>query len=73
MEIEPFEIEDVVPEEGKTEWAVKCLHNNHSGGASRMRAEHIKGWLVAGRRSEKGDTADTEKLGQKDPREGEEN
>ena len=38
-----------------------------------MRAEHIKGWLAAARRSKKGETADTEKGGQEDTREGAEN
>ena len=59
--IEPLEVEDAVPEEGKIEWAVKRLRNNRSGGPSWMRAEHIKGWLAAVRRAEKGETADTEK------------
>ena len=38
-----------------------------------MRAEHIKGWLAAARISEKRETADTEKRGQEDTREGGEN
>ena len=53
-EIEPFEVKDAVPEEGEIEWAVKCLRNNRSGGPSRMRAEHTKGWIVAARIAEKG-------------------
>ena len=51
MVIEPFEVEDSVMEEGGIELAVKRLCNNRSGGASRMRAEHIKGWLAAARRA----------------------
>ena len=47
VELEPFEVEDKVPEEGEIEWAFKRLRNNHSGGTSRMRAEHLKGWLAA--------------------------
>ena len=38
-----------------------------------MRAEHIKGWITAVRRADKGETADTEKGGQEDTREGAEN
>ena len=67
VEIDPFEVKDAVPEEGGIEWAVKRLRKNRSGGASRMRAEHIKEWLVAARRAEKGNTADTENVGQEDP------
>ena len=49
MAIKPFMFKDVVPEEGEIECAVKRLCNNRSGGASRMRAEHIKVWLAAAR------------------------
>ena len=58
VEIETFEVEDKVPDEGEIEWAVKRLCNHHSRGPSRMRAEHLKGWLAAARRREKGETAD---------------
>ena len=60
MEIEPFEVVDGVPDEGGIEWAVKRLRNNCAVGASRMRAEHLKGWLAAARRGEKGESADKE-------------
>ena len=43
VEVEPFEVEDSVPEEGEIEWAVKRLRNNRSGGPSQMWEEHIKG------------------------------
>ena len=36
--VEPFEVEDRVPDEGEIEWAVKRLRNNRTGGPSRMRA-----------------------------------
>ena len=73
MEIEPFKVEDKVPDEGGIEWAVKCLRNNRSGGASGMRAEHLKGWLAAAKRREKGEPADKEGGGQEDTREGAKN
>ena len=38
-----------------------------------MRAEHLKGWIAAARRGEKGETADKEGGGQEDTREGTEN
>ena len=69
MQIEPFEVENKVPDEGGIEWAVKRLLNNRSWGPLRMRAEHLKGWLPATRRGEKGDTADKEG-GVQDTREG---
>ena len=36
--------------EDKIEEAVKKLRMNKSGGASGMRAEHLKGWLTASKR-----------------------
>ena len=71
-----------MPEEGEIEWVVKRLRNNRSGGLSRMQAEHIKGWLAAARRSDKGETTEaegekratgTEKGGPVDPQEGADN
>ena len=47
MRLDPFGVEDKVPEEGEIEWAFKRLRNKRSGGPSRMRAEHLKGWLEA--------------------------
>ena len=55
--IKHFMVDDSVPEEVDIEWAVKRLHNNRSGGPSRIRAEHIKGWLAAARRAEKEENA----------------
>ena len=45
--LEPTLIDDSVPTEDEIEAAVKKLRRNRSGGASRIRAEHIKGWLAA--------------------------
>ena len=53
VNIEPFAVEEGVPEEGEIEWEVKRLQNNRAGGPSRMRAEDLKGWLVAAQRGEK--------------------
>ena len=50
VDVEPFAVEDGVPEEEEVEWEVKRLQNNHAGGASRMRAEDLKGWIAATRR-----------------------
>ena len=82
MVIKPFKVKDSVLEEREIEWAVKRLRNNRSWGPSRMRAEHIKGWLAAARRAEKGETTaaegekratDIEKGGLEDPQEGVDN
>ena len=63
-----------MPEEGEIEWAVKRLQNNRAGGASRMRAENLKGWCSAARRGEKkGETAEKEGGGREDTREGAKN
>ena len=59
VDIEPFAVEDGVPEEREIEWAVKRLQNNRAGGPSQMRAEDLKGWLAETRRREKkGETAE---------------
>ena len=50
MTVEPAEIDDSVPTEDKIAAAVKKLRRNRSGGASRIRAEHLKGWLAAAKR-----------------------
>ena len=74
VDIEPFAVEDRVPEEGDIEWAVKLLRNNRAWGPSRIRAEDLKGWLAAARRGEKkGETAEKEGGGREDTREGAEN
>ena len=73
LEIEPFEVEDRVPDEGEIEWVVKRLRNKCAGGLSRMRAEDLKGWLAAARRGEKGETADKGGGDQEGTREGAEN
>ena len=63
VEIETFEVEDRVPDEGEIEWVVKRLRNNRTGGPSRMQAGDLKGWLAAARIGEKkGETADKESL-----------
>ena len=72
--IEPFAVEDGVPEEGEIEWAVKRLRNNRAGGPLRMRAEDLKGWIAAARRGEKEREAATKDGGsRKDDSEGAEN
>ena len=81
MAIKPFMVDNLVPEEGESEWAVKRLCSNRYGGPSQMRVEHIKGWLVAARRAEKEDNVDegekrataTETRGLVDPHEGADN
>ena len=50
MTVEPAIIDDSVPTEDEIAAAVKKLRRNRSGGPSRIRAEHIKGWLVAAKR-----------------------
>ena len=39
-----------MPTEDKIAAAVKNLRRNRSGGPSRIRAEHLKGWLAAAKR-----------------------
>ena len=48
--VEPALIDNSVPTEDEIAAAVKKLRRNRSGEPSRIRAEHIKGWLAAARR-----------------------
>ena len=48
--VEPELIDNSVPTEDEITAAVKKLQRNRSGGPSRSRAEHIKGWLAAAKR-----------------------
>ena len=50
MTVEPTHIDDSVPTEDEIEAAVKKLWRNRSGGPSRIRTEHVKGWLVEAKR-----------------------
>ena len=52
MTVNPSEINDSVPKEDEISEAVKKLRRNWLGGASRIRAEHLKGWLAAAKRGE---------------------
>ena len=59
-----------MPDEGEIEWEVKRLRKNRARGASRMRAEDLKGWIAAAQRGEKGETADKEGGGREGTQEG---
>ena len=48
--VDPTHIDDSVTTEDEIEAAVKKLRSNRSVGPSRIRAEHVKGWLAAARR-----------------------
>ena len=48
----------MVTTEDDIEWAVTRLCNHCSGGPSRMRAEHLKGWLAAVRKKEREEASD---------------
>ena len=50
MTVKPSEIDDSVPTEDEIAEAVTKLRSNRSGGPSRIRAEHLKGWLAAAKR-----------------------
>ena len=48
--VKPDEIDNSVPTEDEITEAVTKLRRNQSGGPSRIRAEHLKGWLAAAKR-----------------------
>ena len=41
--VKPVKVDDLVPMEDEIEEAIKKLRRNRSGGASEMRADHLKG------------------------------
>jgi len=45
INVEPFEIRDESPEDAEVREVVRNLRNGRAGGASKIRAEHIKDWL----------------------------
>ena len=45
--VKPFPLDNSAPTEEGIKGAVKYLRRKRSGGASGMRAEHLKGWLEA--------------------------
>ena len=47
MTVEPAKIDNSVPKEDEIAAAVKKMRRNRLGGPSRIRAEHLKGWLAA--------------------------
>ena len=55
--VAPSKVDDLVPTEDEIEDAVKNLRKNGLGGASGMRAEHLKGWLAASNRGKLGKDA----------------
>ena len=50
MTVNPSEIDDSVPMEDEIAEAIKKLRRNRLGGTSRIRVEHLKGWLAASKR-----------------------
>ena len=53
ISVETFLLDDSVPTEDDIEWTVKQLQNHRFRGLSRMRDEHLKGWLAAARKKDK--------------------
>ncbi len=55
----PFQIDDNPPSEGELRTVVSQLSHGRCGGASGIRAEHIKAWLRGAKKEEDPDTAAT--------------
>ena len=45
INVDPFPIRDDIPEDLEIREGVRSTHNVRAGGASKMRAEDVKGWL----------------------------
>jgi hypothetical protein len=54
-----FDVQDDTPTNGEIRTAVLELSNGRGAGASRMRAEHLKGWLQGMRKEEESEGANT--------------
>ena len=57
INVKPFAIDDSVPKEPEIRAVVKELRNGRAGGASGIKAEHIKQWLHDMEREEEQGTA----------------
>ena len=53
INIDPADVKDDTPSDGEIRDAVRKLRNGRAGGASKMKAEDIKGWLRGLLREEK--------------------
>ena len=51
ISVQPFPVDELVPTEDEIKWVVIRLRNYQSGGASVMRVEHLKRWLVTAQKS----------------------
>ena len=51
--MKPVEVDDSVPTEDEIEDVVKKFRRNRSEGSSRMRSEHLKGFLAGSNRGKK--------------------
>ena len=60
--IEPFEINDGMPDEEEIAAGVKKLRSNRAGGPTGMRAEHLKEWLSKAKAEENPDPTDWQKV-----------
>ena len=44
--VDPFKVDNLVPEKAEIEWAMKWLRYNRSGTPSGMKAEHLTIWIA---------------------------
>ena len=61
--VDNFQVDDLVPMDGEIEGAVRRLRSNRSGGPSRMRGEHLRGWMWEARKAEAAASVAVEKAG----------
>ena len=60
ISVKPVLVDDLVPTEDEIKEPVKNIRRNRSGGPSRMRAEHMKGWLAASKQKKREATEEGE-------------
>ena len=47
MGVQPFPVDNSIPEDKETTWAVRRLLKNRLSGPPGMRSEHLHQWLIA--------------------------
>ena len=62
MWVQPFLLDDSIPEDEKITWTVRRLFLNRSSGLSVMRVKHLHHWLIDATQDDTPDTTNWQKV-----------